>query len=179
MRAKNQLDPNAVLIAIIIFVVIFIWSLMQRNKSEKLAEEALGGRKGEEVLAILDTKQNPPDPRDVKRYADLLNSISKRCLETQSEISVMAIVLTKSSIEAGYQDPNNFQANLESLRTISDISESMTDSNGRPGSGFCIPDIQEIITSNREAAAQNEQYQMQEQEEEAARQRQEERERNR
>ena len=163
-------------ISLSIVIGVFIWVGIQQDQSAKIAREALGDQKGEEFLAMFDTKQDPPDPKDVERYAKVLDELGGKCLETREEITVMAFGLTKSSIGAGFEDPNNFEANLNSLKTISAIADGFTDSRGRPSKGFCIPEIQQMITDNKSAAAENKQYEAEEKEAEEARKRQEERE---
>jgi hypothetical protein len=105
-----------------------------------------------------------------------LDKLESKCLETREELAIMTVSFTKSSIAAGYEKADNFEANLNSLKTILSMTEGFTDSRGRPSRGNCIPIISDMIRENKQTQQEDQQYEAEQKEAEEARKRQLERE---
>jgi hypothetical protein len=185
--SQQKANPLAVLIVGGICVWSFFTSSAQHKKDVAEAKQVLGKWRPEEYLALVDTRKEPPDPRDVQRYASVLDQLESKCFESREEVAVKTAVLTVNKINAGYEKADNFEANLNSLKNVMSYAEGFTDRKGRPSSGDCNHVISMMIKDYKQAEVANEkqreddaarerQLEREKQEEQAAQQRQLERE---
>ncbi|AFZ12617.1 hypothetical protein Cri9333_1732 [Crinalium epipsammum PCC 9333] len=158
MKAK-WLVITIVLVAILLAIVN---NKKQSNNSASSTSEESSGFSPDESLAVLDTKQRPPDPRDVQRYTKVLDQLEGKCDESRKEIAAFAFSVTKSSQSAGFKTDN-----LDSLKSIL----SMTDGFER-GRGSCYEIAKMFKETDKESKQQAGEDEAEQREEAEAQERQ-------